>query len=953
MKATLKNRKKILVTAGAVLILLISLGILAYNVACSEMRLIHSSMTSTMSTFENKYKRAESIHKIDAAMDEKAVMVSQYLLSTVFREAGDVQTALDALEKDYFDCYLIDPSGKCYAAKGAAALPFSKEQLNGLLSSKSMTEKVDGNTKYYYAFDTPAGTLITCYKKNVEFGSNSNLTGISDRYDYFIASMPDGVINESTNEALLGARIPQKLEKSAIGIDNNLISKINAYNYGFAELCIGSAYCMTYEKDGHLFGLYYRYTDILWDIINEMTAPSIVLFGSFFVILIFFFVLWKDSDEKEHNWIRLFRTQSYFEQSQVRHLSCFVLVTMLVTILFYSHFFEVSSYSKQNILSTQNLDMLTENIEASKKDKEIVVNIVENSFHGMAELLSGIMTLNDDICSHERLKELEENCYLNEISVFDGDGRLVESSGRYSEYELTQNEENPLYVVRSLYTDDPEYVFVDYDDGSGRYAVAQRREDSAGIILIKYEDPALTHLLTYYSEDDAIKGTDFGNATTFIVKLDEGNSTYVIEPYSTEVITSEISIPEELEQDYYSGTANLDGTKSYVNTRKNGGIAIISAIDVGILDDLLYSDLIIVFAVFALLMAVLFIGCLCKPETICDTETEGVNAEPETTTGRNKESLFADICFRRMIKYEFIVIIIAYCFMMFKRTEGEQTILEFIFRGRWNKEVNLFSINASIIVAVAVTVLLYLLKKLLLFVGNSIGSKGLTICSIAASLIQFAGLFCIVLYTLYQFGVNTAALIASTGIAGLVIGIATKEIIGDLIAGLFLIFEGNIRVGDFIQFKDFRGEVSEIGARVSVIKRYNRKLIVNNSDFKQYFRLSDEPGFAWIEIKVGANEDIGKIRELIDSSSEWYQSRIPTLKKGPRFRNISDFDSSGITICLSGTCKEERSGSTKRELLLYTMELFRENGITLAHDEIRVLPPKEEEEIFYFNPAKK
>ena len=126
-------------------------------------------------------------------------------------------------------------------------------------------------------------------------------------------------------------------------------------------------------------------------------------------------------------------------------------------------------------------------------------------------------------------------------------------------------------------------------------------------------------------------------------------------------------------------------------------------------------------------------------------------------------------------------------------------------------------------------------------------------------------------------------------------------------------------------------------------QRHHRKLIVNNSDLRQYFRLSDEPGAAWLEIKVGANEDIEKIRELIDASSEWFQSRIPTLKGGPWFLNISDFDSSGITICLCGSCTEKQSGSTKRKLLLYTMELFRENGITLAHDVIRVLPPKEDE----------
>lgn len=159
---------------------------------------------------------------------------------------------------------------------------------------------------------------------------------------------------------------------------------------------------------------------------------------------------------------------------------------------------------------------------------------------------------------------------------------------------------------------------------------------------------------------------------------------------------------------------------------------------------------------------------------------------------------------------------------------------------------------------------------------------------------------------------------------------------GDLIAGLFLIFEGNIRVGDFVKYKDFRGEVSEIGARVTVLKRYNRKLIVNNSDLKQYYRLSDEISSAWVEIEVGPDEDLEKIRELIDESAEWYQSRIPTLMSGPIFLNVSAFDASGITICLCGFCTEERSGSTRRKILINTIELFREHGITLGKKTMKI-----------------
>ena len=933
MKAKLKNSKRVFVIAGAIVILLISLGILFYYTAVREMELIHSSMTSTMTTFENKYKRAESLTEISAIVDDQITLGSQYLIEKTFREADDVQTALDLLQEDYLDLYLLDSSGELHAAKGAEELNLSEDQINSILNSGELKVETDGNIVYYNAMSTPDGILITCFKKDMELGENSTLTGISDRYSYFIAPTADGIINESTNNALLGSPVPKSLAASAFGTDKNIQNKIAEYHYGFADLSIGKAYCLTYETDGYLYGLYYTYKDIVLDVINEMIPPMTVLCGSFVVILIFFFTLWSSSDDKNRKWVRFFKTDSYFDQSQVRHLSCFVLLTMVVSLLFNTHFFEFSSYSMQNVLSTQNLDMLADNIEASDKDKKIVIGCVEDYLQGIAGKYSELIAINADAGSHDSLKEAADRCFINEISIFDEDGILVSSSGKYAKYELTQNEENPLYAVRTLYTDDPEYVFVDYDDGTGRFALAQRRTDDAGIILFQYQNPDVTRILSYYSKDEAIKGTDFGNATTFFVKLDEGNSTYVIEPYTSQVSATSITVPEVLEQDNYSGMAEIGGKEAYVNSRNSGGIAIVSAIDVSSLNSMLMTNLIVLALVFALFMIVLFFGCVFRPEP--DTTKAEEKPEAEETVAaaaRNKESLFADTCFRRMIKYEFIVLVIAYCFMMFKQTAGGQTIIEFIFGGKWDKGVNLFSINAGIIVAVAVIVLMFLLKKLLMFVGNSIGNKGLTICSIAVSLMQFIGLFFIILYVLYQFGVNTTALVASAGITGLIVGMATQDIIRDLISGLFLIFEGNIRVGDFISYNGFRGEVSEIGARVSTLKRYNSKLIVNNSDLKQFYRLSDEPGSAWVEIDVGADEDIDRIRKLIEDSEEWYQSRIPTLTGGPWFLNVSRFNASRVTICLCGECVEERSGSTRRKLLFYTRELFRENGIELAGD---------------------
>ena len=870
----LSKIKKILVLTVAVLILLIGIGILTYNVAVAEMGYLHSAMCSTMTTVSNRYDRAECINKTSAGIEKDIASVAEYIVEVTLKEAPDGQTALDILKKRQPD---------------------------------------------------------TDVKDSQIVGHNSTFAGLSDNFGYFLANTSDRKIIEAGNAALYGTCIPDNLGVSRNGIDKNCRSKNETYDYGFADLSIGKAYCLTCEKDGYLFGLYFGYPEILSDILNEMVTPAIVTAGMFIVILVSFFILWRNADGMDCEWIRLFRSKNYYEKTRTRLISSLILFSMIVTFIFNTHYLELSVYSMQNVLSSKNLEILSENIEACEKDKKTFTGLIENYTKEIGYTLSDMFVINSDLCSHEQLKEFADRCYIKEISVYDREGILVTSSGDYCGYELTKNEKDPAFAVRSVLTDDKEYAFVDYGDGSGRFLMAIKRKDAPGAICLKYENEKVGDMLKLYSKEEAIRNTDFGNATTYFVKLDEG-STYVIRPYSTTISASGIKLPEELEQDNYSGLVELNGVKSYVNSKTGPGILIVSAAPCNDLDDMMGISIISILIVFGLLMLLLL---FVSAQGVKECEPD--NSEEEPDSSENKASLFANDFFRTMIKYEFLVLIIGYAFMLFKKTAGSQTMLEFIMEGKWDKGINLFSINASIIVAVTTFVILFLIKSLLTFIGSSIGARGKTVSSIAISFIQFLGLFFIILHTLYQFGVNTTALVASAGIAGLVIGIAAKDIFGDLIAGLFLIFEGNIKVGDFIRFKDFRGEVSEIGARVTVIKRYHRKLIVNNSDLKQYYRLSDEPGSAWVEIDVAADEDIDRIRMIIEDSAEWYQSRIPTLKKGPLFLNVSHFDSSGITICLCGICTDERSSSTKRKLLLSTIELFRENGIKLGMNTMKLV----------------
>ena len=68
--------------------------------------------------------------------------------------------------------------------------------------------------------------------------------------------------------------------------------------------------------------------------------------------------------------------------------------------------------------------------------------------------------------------------------------------------------------------------------------------------------------------------------------------------------------------------------------------------------------------------------------------------------------------------------------------------------------------------------------------------------------------------TLTVLGTDTNAMLASAGIVSLVIGLGARPLISDILAGLFIIFEGDFRVGDIITEKsNYRGRVQEIGIR--------------------------------------------------------------------------------------------------------------------------------------------
>jgi MscS family membrane protein len=88
-------------------------------------------------------------------------------------------------------------------------------------------------------------------------------------------------------------------------------------------------------------------------------------------------------------------------------------------------------------------------------------------------------------------------------------------------------------------------------------------------------------------------------------------------------------------------------------------------------------------------------------------------------------------------------------------------------------------------------------------------------------IILFAGL----MFTLHHFGINPSAALAGLGVGGIAIALAAQKTLENVIAGISLIADRAVCVGDSMKVGDIVGMVEEVGLRSTRIRTLDRTVI--------------------------------------------------------------------------------------------------------------------------------
>ena len=239
-----------------------------------------------------------------------------------------------------------------------------------------------------------------------------------------------------------------------------------------------------------------------------------------------------------------------------------------------------------------------------------------------------------------------------------------------------------------------------------------------------------------------------------------------------------------------------------------------------------------------------------------------------------------------------------------------------------------------IIGTVLYTIIRVVVNKL--FKNKHVNNKKKTIISLIKNIIKYLIYIFVILSILSVYGVDTSSIVASLGIAGLVIGLALQDIIADFVGGIFILFDDQYTIGDVVEINGFKGEVIGFGLMSTKIKNANGDvLILSNSSFKEVKNFSRNNSNLVINLDVAYDTDIDKLDKVLKALEEDVKN-MENVCGDYKVLGINEFSSSSIKYLVTIECKPNSQYQVKRDYFKLVKKAFDKNKIEIPYNKLDV-----------------
>jgi small conductance mechanosensitive channel len=260
----------------------------------------------------------------------------------------------------------------------------------------------------------------------------------------------------------------------------------------------------------------------------------------------------------------------------------------------------------------------------------------------------------------------------------------------------------------------------------------------------------------------------------------------------------------------------------------------------------------------------------------------------------------------------------------------KDTIFGFILSEKWDRGLNVFALTEVMVFVALYSLAMNVFNKIMNTVIAYSTPRYETILRLLMSFVHYIGILLVIFRSLYIFGFDTASLLASAGLMTLIIGLGSRDLITDILAGLFIIFEREYQVGDIIEVNGWKGRVIEIGLRAT--KLINQGLdikSINNHFMTGVVNKTRNNSYVDIILSVGNEYKVEDIERMLEKELPKIAEKSPYIISGPTNGGMDTLDRT-MKFSIRTECSEEHKFEVRTTVNRELKKIFEDYDVKLS-----------------------
>ena len=240
------------------------------------------------------------------------------------------------------------------------------------------------------------------------------------------------------------------------------------------------------------------------------------------------------------------------------------------------------------------------------------------------------------------------------------------------------------------------------------------------------------------------------------------------------------------------------------------------------------------------------------------------------------------------------------------------TGLSYVISGNWEKGVNIFAFTSCLVLLFALYVFMVIANRILYSIAKVSNLRTETVCLLLKSSLSYFCVIVFVYYGLSQFGIPTQALLASVGIITLAVSVGAKDLVNDVIAGFFILLEGDLKVGDYITVGGWTGTVQEIGLRTTRVGDKSMTKICNNSSLRDVVSCS-EVVVNRLSVPVALTANMAEVEAALKERLPHLLDDIESVVGDPVYEGIWEYNETQAIMNIRFLVRSDMQKVTRRQ----------------------------------------